>query len=119
MQPLIVDGNFISDFCEKANLFNNFFASICTPIKSNSRLSPFTYTTSTRIYCFCVTNKDILSIINSLNSSKAHGYDNISVKIIKIYNESVTLSLKIIFEEPLKRGIFQDLWKKGNIIPAH
>ena len=31
--PLIVDGNFISDFCEKANLFNNFFASICTLIK--------------------------------------------------------------------------------------
>ena len=31
--PLLVDGSFISDFCEKANLFNNFFASICTPIK--------------------------------------------------------------------------------------
>ena len=26
--PLLVDGNFISDFCEKANLFNNSFASI-------------------------------------------------------------------------------------------
>ena len=35
--PLVVDGNFISDFCEKANLFSNFFASICTPIKNNSR----------------------------------------------------------------------------------
>ena len=31
--PVLVDGSFISDFCEKANLFNNFFASICTPIK--------------------------------------------------------------------------------------
>ena len=50
--PLLVDGNFISDFCEKANLFNNFFASICTPIKNNSRLSPFIYKTSTRIHCF-------------------------------------------------------------------
>ena len=117
--PLLVDGNFISGFCEKASLFNSFFATICTPIKNNSRLSPFIYKTSTRIHCFCVTNKDILSIINSLNSSKAQGYDNISVEIIKIYNESVTIYLKIIFEEFLKRGIFQDLWKKGNIIPAH
>ena len=41
--PLLVDGAFISDFCEKANLFNNFFASICTPIKNNSTLPPFTY----------------------------------------------------------------------------
>ena len=31
--PLLVDGNFISDFCKKANLFNNSFASIYTPIK--------------------------------------------------------------------------------------
>ena len=107
--PLLVDGNFISDFCEKANLFNNFFASICTPIKNNSRLPPFIYKTNTRIHCFCVTNKDILSIINSLNPSKAHGYDNISIKMIKICNESVTIPLKIIFEESLKKGIFPDI----------
>ena len=31
--PLLVDGNFVSDFNKKANLFNNFFASICAPIK--------------------------------------------------------------------------------------
>ena len=37
--PLFVNGKFVSDFCEKANLFNKFFASICTPIK-NSRLLP-------------------------------------------------------------------------------
>ena len=110
--PLLVDGNFISDFCEKANLFNNFFASICTPIKNNSRLTPFIYKTNTRIHCFCVTNKDILSIINSLNYRKAHRYDNISIKIIKICNKFVTIPLKIIFEE-------SGIWKKGNIIPAH
>ena len=109
--PLLVDGNFISDFCEKANLFNNFFASTCTPIKNNSRLPSFTYKTNTRIHCFGVTNKDILSIINSLNSSKAHGYDNISTKMIKICNQSVTVPLKIMFEESLKKGIFPDIWK--------
>ena len=54
--PLLVDGTFISDFCEKANLFNN---------------------------------------------------------------EAVTIPLKIIFEESLKKGIFLDIWKKGNSIPAH
>ena len=32
IQPLLVDGNFVSDFNKKANLFINFFASICTPI---------------------------------------------------------------------------------------
>ena len=37
---------------------------------------------------------------------------------MKICNESVTIPLKIIFEESLKKGIFPDIWKKGNI-PAH
>ena len=32
--PLFVDDNFISDFCAKANIFNNYFPSICTPIKT-------------------------------------------------------------------------------------
>ena len=63
-------------------------------------------------------NKDILSITNLLNSSKAHGYDNISIKMIKICNESVTIPPKLIFEESLKKGIFPDIWKTGNI-PAH
>ena len=117
--PLLVDGNFISDFCEKANLFNNVFASLCIPIKNNSKIPLFSYKTNTRIHCFCVTNKNILSIINSLNSSKAHGYDNISIKIIKIYNESVTIPLKIIFEESLKKGISPDTLKKGNIKPVN
>ena len=30
--PLLVDGKMVSDFCKKTNIFNNFFASICTPI---------------------------------------------------------------------------------------
>ena len=33
LPPSLVDGNFILDFCEKANLINNFFASIWTTIK--------------------------------------------------------------------------------------
>ena len=73
ISPLLVDGTFISDFCEKANLFNNFFASICTPIKSNSTLPPFTYKTNTRIVFMLLRlrmfYKDVLLIINSLDSS--------------------------------------------------
>ena len=64
-------------------------------------------------------NKNILSIINSLKPSKAHRDDNISIKMVKICNESVAIPLKIIFEESLKKGIFPDTWKKRNVTPAH
>ena len=99
--PLFVYGSFISDYCKKANLFNNFFASISTPIKNNSVLPPLLY--KTRINSFFVTNKDMLPIIKSLDSSEPHGFDNISIKMTKICSESVTISLKIIFEDSLKK----------------
>ena len=108
--PLFADGNIISDICTKANFFNNYFASICTPIKNASVLPPFSYKINTRINSFKVTESDILSIIKSLDSTKAHGYDNLSIRIIKMCSESITLSLKIIFQESLKKGKFPEIW---------
>ena len=39
--------------------------------------------------------------------------------MIKICSESVTIPLKIIFEESLKKGIFPEIWKKANVVPIH
>ena len=61
---------------------------------------------------FKVTESDILSIIKSLDSTKAHGYDNLSIRMIKMCSESITLSLKIIFQESLKWGKFPEIWEK-------
>ena len=94
------------------------FASICTPIISASTLSYFSYRTNSRINPFHATEKDIL-IIKSLDATKAHGYDNLSVRTIKVCNESVTIPLKIIFIESLKNGLFLEIWKRANVVPVH
>ena len=39
--------------------------------------------------------------------------------MIKICSESVTIPLKIIFEESLKKKIFPEIWKKANVVPIH
>ena len=41
--PVLVNGELVSDFEQKANLFNNYFASQCTPIKNGSKLPKFSY----------------------------------------------------------------------------
>ena len=46
---LFVNGKFVSDFCEKANIFNNLFVSICTQIKNSSVLPLFSYRTNASI----------------------------------------------------------------------
>ena len=118
--PLFVNGKFVSDFCEKANLFNNFFASICTPVKNSGLLPLFLYRTSARIILFDITNEDISLIIRNLDPANAHGCGNISIKMIKICSESLTVPLKIIiFEQSLKEGRFPAIWKKANVIPVH
>ena len=108
----------VSDFHKKANIFNNFFASICTPIDNKSCLPPFSYRTGSRIKSFQVTENDILAIIKSLDPNKAHGCNNISVKMIKICSQSLILPLKIIFEHSLKKGKFPKIWKKAMQFPS-
>ena len=60
---LLLDGKLPYDFYEKGNILNNFFASICTPIKIASPLSSFSCKTNTRIKSCCFSEKDILLII--------------------------------------------------------
>ena len=103
--PLLVDGKMVSDFCKKANIFNNFFGSICTPIDNTSCLPSFSSKTGSRIKSFQVTENDILAIIKSLDP-------NVSIKMIKICSQSLILPLKTIFEHSLKKGNFPKLWKK-------
>ena len=109
----------MSDFSVKADLFNDFFASICTPIKNSSVLPPLTYRTNKKLNSLRISEQDILLIIKAVDSSKAHGYENLSIKMIKFCEESITIPFKIIFEESLKCGVFPEIWKKVNVVPVH
>ena len=112
--PIFHNGKVISDFKEKANLFNSFFASQCTPVSNSSVLPDISFHTNARLNSFSITEKDILAIIKSLDPNKSHGWDNISIKMMKMCGESLALPLKMIFE-----AVFPDDWKKGNIVPVH
>ena len=66
----------------------------------------FSYRTGRRIKSFHVAENDILAIIKTLDSNKAHGCNNISIKMIKICSQLLILPLKIIFEHSPKTGNF-------------
>ena len=57
--------------------------------------------------------------LKSLDSSKSHRYDSMSVKIIKNFSESANIALKLMIEEALKKGIFLKIWKKADVVPVH
>ena len=65
-------------------------------------------------------NKDkILKIIKALNIHKAHGHDDISIRMIKICDKSLLKPLILLFENSIKSSCYPDIWKRSNIIPVH
>ena len=81
----MVDDEFVTDMKTKADIFNKFFAEQCTPLKNDSKLpSNQIYLTQSRLVSLNFNEDEILEIIRALNSHKAHGYDDISIRIITL-----------------------------------
>ena len=97
--PLLVNDNFITNFLEKANLFNEFFSKQCQPLQNNSTLPKSnTYHTENRLNDITFDNEKLLKIIQSLDANKAHGYDGISIRMLKLGSPSIIKPLSIIFQ---------------------
>ena len=110
--PLLVNVEMISNFSKKAELFNKFFASQCTPLSKTSTLPPLTIRTDKRLSSLKINEDDILSIIKSLNSKKSHGWDKISIKIVKMCDKTLVYPLKLIFRASIQEGVFRTVGKK-------
>ena len=118
--PLLHNNEFISDFTEKAQIFNEFFSNQCTPIDNDSEIPRrIILETNETFEHIDFSVADIFNIIRNLDSNKAHGYDNLSVKLIKICGFSICRPLEIIFQKCLAQGIFPEYWKRANVVPIH
>ena len=117
--PLFIQEKYVTDCKDKATLFNDFFTSQCTPFVNDSVLPELNYRTNSRISTFEISRKEIEDIIIGLNSKKAHGPDLISVKMVKLCGQHLSLPLKIIFETIRETGIFPSQWKEANVTPVH
>ena len=117
---LFHNNKFVTDFKEKAELFNSFFAKQCSLIKNDSKLPPrLRFLTDKRLSTIKFVDTDILKIIRNLNPNKAHGHDKISIQMLKICDNSICRPLELIFNDRLANGIFPSVWKKSNIVPVH
>ena len=72
---------FLSETGVHASLFPRCHRQ-CAPINNTSALPPFEYKVNSKIDNVIFTEFDILSIIRSLNSNKAHGWDDISTRMV-------------------------------------
>ena len=72
--PIYHNDNHITDFKEKAQIFNEFFANQCTLVKNSSKLPTNSFKrTNNLLSTISFTKDDIAKIIKNLNPNKAHG----------------------------------------------
>ena len=118
--PLLVDDKFVTDIPEKANVFNKFFAEQCTPLNNNSSLPVNQlFLTHSRLMSLDFDEDELLLIIRALNINKAHGHDDISIRMIKICDKSLIKPLMLIFKKSIRSSYYPNIWKKSNVIPVH
>ena len=95
------NGTLISDFKQKLYLFNSCFSYRCAPVNTSSKLLVFADKTENRLDSVDIKEEVIYLIIKNLIPSKAHGWDGISIRMIKLCGKSIAFPLKLLFQSSL------------------
>ena len=120
ISPIRNDRNIIvTDVSEKADAFNSFFAKQCSLIDTGSVLPDDVYYTDQRLNTIEFNGEKIASFIKALDVNKAHGWDEISIRMVKLCGESLVKPLISIFSLSLNSGKFPSNWKKANVVPVY
>ena len=96
------------------------FASKYTPITNDNSLPrSVVLNSASSLSAINLNGINILKTIRSPNINKAHGHDNISIRMIKICDKAIVTPLSIIYKNCIDTGILSVLRKKYNIVPVH
>ena len=111
---------FVTNVQTKANIFNNHFVEQCSLISNDSVLPNPVSRCSSSLSSVEITGEKFFSIIlRSLDPKKAHGWDDISINMIKLCDIEIVKPLYLIYKECLETGRFPSSWKKANVLPIH
>ena len=110
----------ITNFKEKANLFNKYFSSQCNPLPNNSKLPENqTYITETKLLSLDIEDEDIHQTIKTRDINNVHRHNEVSIRMLNLSDKSIVKLLSIIFKNYKLKKTFPNLWKKANIVPIH
>ena len=88
-------------------------------LDNGSVLPPLKHHTSSLLSDIKIEPDKIVEIILSLNIKKAHGCDGISMAMLKLCPDEISVPLSIIFQRCVDSGKFPDSWKLANVQPIH
>ena len=114
------DGATASTSGEKACMLNDFFASCFNPslepLNQDDRQSSNLQPSTCPLDHYC-TEEEVLTLIQSLDASKASGPDGISIRMLKGTAASIAPSLTLLFNISIGNSCFPNCWKKSFVVP--
>ena len=94
---LFYKNRFITNFKEKTELFNSFFCKQCSFIASHSKLpTSLNYVIGNYLSWISIQSVELGKIIVSLDSNKACGHGNISIRMLKIFGDPICKHFEMI-----------------------
>ena len=108
ISPVYHNNSYITDFKEKVQIFKNLFATL---VENTSKLPINSFKRTNNLLSTISFTKDgIAKIIKNLNPNKAHGFDMISIRKLKICGNSILKPLELIFKSYIETGKFTIEW---------
>ena len=104
---------------EKCKHFADFFSKQCKLVINDSILPQFQFLTNEKIDMISIQENEITSLIRNLNPNKAMGSDGLSAHMLLLCDSSISLPLKLIFQNILESSIYPNQWKLANVTPIH
>ena len=117
--PLSINGELISDNLKKADLFNDYFIKQSSIDEFNVRIPYLPRFRNTNIPIKTVESSEVFKILNTLNTNKATGPDQIGNRILKESSRVLEEPLSKLFNICIRSGIFPSAWKRAHVIPLH
>jgi len=94
-------------------------SSISVPTDADIQCKSLIHFNSQNLFLMPITHNEILTMINSLDSSKRSGAHNIPAKFIKLSANVIAPILCDLYNYSITSGVFPDILKLAYIIPVH
>ena len=117
--PIRPNNTLLTDTLIKANTFNSFFTKQCSLVETGSELPADYLLTHHRLESVNLDPAYILCIICAFDVSKAHGWDDVSVRMVTICDKSLVKPLFNILQFSLETGNSPSNWKRVNMVSVH
>lgn len=110
-------GNAIEDDLGKANLLNEFLASVFTVEDMTNIPTATVHEIQHHLETPDLTEEVMIKLLKNLKPDKSQGPDQVHPRILREAAEQVAKPLCIIFKKSLDEGILPEDWKRANVTP--